>query len=421
MPLNILIIGAGIGGPIMAFILQRSNPDHHITVIERSPALRASGAQIDIRAQGIPLLRKLGLLDAVKARAVSEAGVELVDKNDKRQAVFGMNNSGVGPQSFTSEYEIMRGDLVEVLYQASLEQNTKARGKGGVKYEFGRMVTEMTQDETGVDVTFADGEKARYDLVIGADGQSSRTRKQVFGKDTSDAAFKSLGVSCAFYSIPRDPTDKSDLSKTYHAPEGRMILTRPSKPTITGVYLMTMKETDELKASLKQPVEKQKEVWAKLFADAGWQTDRLLDGMMRCDDFYASTLGQVKLEHISKGRVALLGDAGYVPSPITGMGTTSAIVGAYMLAGELARHKDDVHAALKAYDEVMRPFVAEAQKLIPGVPDLMLPKTQFGISIMHLVAGVVSWTKFDKFISRFLPESKGGWTPPEYPELKLDS
>ncbi|RYP47676.1 hypothetical protein DL768_006329 [Monosporascus sp. mg162] len=421
MPLNILIIGAGIGGPIMAFILQRSNPDHHITVIERSPALRASGAQIDIRAQGIPLLQKLGLLDAVKARTVSEGGVELVDKNDKRRAVFGVNNSGEGPQSFTSEYEIMRGDLVEVLYQASLEQKAKTRGKGGVKYEFGRMVAEMTQDETGVDVTFGDGEKARYDLVIGADGQSSRTRKQIFGKETSDAAFKSLGVSCAFYSIPRDPTDKSDLSKFYHAPEGRLVMTRPSKPTITGVYLMIMKETDELKASLKQPVEKQKEVWAKLFAGAGWQTDRLLDGMMRCDDFYANMFGQVKLEHISRGRVALLGDAGYVPSPITGMGTTSAIVGAYVLAGELARHNDDVHAALKAYDEVMRPFVAETQKLIPGVLDFMFLKTQFAISIMHLVAGVVSWTRFDKFISRFLPENKGGWTPPEYPELRLNS
>ncbi|RYP05053.1 hypothetical protein DL764_004072 [Monosporascus ibericus] len=420
MPLNILIIGVGIGGPIMALILQRSNPDHYITVIERSPSLRASGAQIDIRAQGIPLLRKLGLLDAVKARAVSEGGVELVDKNDKQRAVFGVNNSGEGPQSFTSEYEIMRGDLVEVLYQASLEQNAKARGKGGVKYEFGRMVAEMAQDETGVDVTFADEEKARYDLVIGADGQSSRTRKQVFGKEISDAAFKSLGVSCAFYSIPRHPTDKSDLSKYYHAPEGRTIITRPSKPTITGVYLMTIEETDELKASLKQPVEKQKEVWAKLFAGAGWQTDRLLDGMMRCDDFYATMLGQVKLEHISKGRVALLGDAGYVPSAITGMGTTSAIVGAYVLAGELARHKEDPHAALKAYDEVMRPFVAEAQKLMPGVPGLMFPKTQFGISIMHLVAGVLSWMKPDRFVSRFLPENKGGWTPPEYPELKLD-
>ncbi|RYP75002.1 hypothetical protein DL771_002650 [Monosporascus sp. 5C6A] len=421
MPLNILIIGVGIGGPIMAFILQRSNPDHHITVIERSPSLRASGAQIDLRAQGIPLLRKLGLLDAIKARTVSEGGVEFVDKDGRRRAVFGVNNSGEGPQSFTSEYEIMRGDLVEVLYQASLEQNAKARGKGKVKYEFGRTVTEMTQDETGVDITFADGEKARYDLVIGADGQSSRTRRQLFGKETSDAAFKSIGVSCAFYSIPRDPTDNSNLSKWYHAPEGRVIMTRQSKPTITGVYMMIAKEADELNASQKQPVEEQKELWAKLFAGAGWQTDRLLDGMMRCDDFYFSVLGQVKLEHISKGRVALLGDAGYVPSPITGMGTTAAIVGAYVLAGELARHKDDVRAALKAYGEVMRPFLAEAQKLPSGFLSLMFPKTQFRVSITHLVAGLISWARLDKLVSHALPASTGSWTPPEYPELKLGS
>lgn len=419
MSLNILIIGAGVCGPAMAYLLLRADPDHQITVLERSPSLRSNGQQIDLRAQGIPLMKKMGLLDAVRERVVPERGVEFIGRNGKRKALVVVNDTGKGNQSLTSEYEIMRGDLVDVLYEASIKESDKARGTGSIKYEFGKTTDAISQDEKGVDVTFSDGSKHRYDLVIGADGQNSRTRKEVFGKQVSASAFKELGVCTAFYSTPPTSND-SVYAQVYHSP-GRLACTRPSKPDITGVYLITTNQSQELKAAVGQPVEKQKEAWAKVFANLGWQEDRLLLGMKNTSDFYSSIVGQVKLEHFVKGRIALLGDAGYVPSPITGMGTTCSLVGAYVLAGELTKHKDDVPSALKAYEEVMRPFVVKAQTLTPGFPSLLIPESNFGITMLHLVLWFVTTFRIDRLLRLIMPEDKGGWTPPDYPGLKFDS
>ena len=419
MPFNILIVGAGVGGPAMAYVLLRTNPDHQITVVERSATLRANGQQIDLRAQGIPLMRKMGLLDAVREISVAERGVEFIGKDGSSKAILEMNDSGQGNQSFTSEYEIMRGDLVKVLYDVSVEENAKAKGKGGIKYEFGKTTKTITQDEKGVDVTFSDGAKGRYDLVIGADGQGSWTRKQVFGKEASDASFKDFSMCSAFFSIPPEKDD-SVYARVHHLP-GRVIMTRPSKPDLTGVYLMSVVGQDELKAAMKQPIEKQKEAWAKVYSDLGWSKDRLMEGIENTSDFYSHTIGQVRMEHFVKGRVALLGDSGYLPSPASGMGTTCSLVGVYVLAGELARNGDDVPAALRAYEGLMRPFVVEAQKLFPGFPSAMVPKTNFGITVIHLVMGFITKLKIDKLLNRFLPEQNGGWIPPDYPELKFDS
>ena len=171
MPLNILIIGAGCCGPAFATLLLRADPSHRITVIERAAALRTAGQQIDLRAQGIPVMRKLGLLEKAKAVCVPEAGVAFVDAEGRQRAIFAANKSGHGQQAITSEYEIMRGDLVRVLYEASLEAGEAAGratgGAGGVEYRFDTTITALAQNDDGnnVEVTFASGEKARYDQI----------------------------------------------------------------------------------------------------------------------------------------------------------------------------------------------------------------------------------------------------------------
>src|ERR1700733_5018256 len=124
MPFNILVVGAGICGPAFAALLQGSDHRHNITVVERSPSLRVAGQQIDLKAQGIPIMRKMSLLDIVKSHGVVEAGMELVDSNGKSLAYFGANDSEKGDlaMALTSDYEIMRGDLVKILYEAGLNQ-----------------------------------------------------------------------------------------------------------------------------------------------------------------------------------------------------------------------------------------------------------------------------------------------------------
>lgn len=425
MPLKILISGAGVSGPALSTFLLRSNAAHHITIVERAPALRTGGQQIDLRGQGIPVMRRLGLLDAVRARAVAEDGIALMDarRPSRQWAVFGKNESGRGRQALTSDYEIMRGDLVDVLYGASQEAAREAAaagpGGGGLEYRFGTYATGIRQlGDDGANVTFSDGRNEIYDLVIGADGQGSRTRRLVFGEEASDAAFKSLGVSMAYFSIPRTEEDNA-TARFCLVPKKRFMATRTGNRSVTQGYLAVKDDAPEWRNLSRLSVDQQKERWGQLFRGAGWQADRLIQGMLKTDDFYAQNLGQVKMDAWTKGRVALLGDAGYCPSPMTGMGTACGLVGAYVLAGEIARHGHgrDLDSALKSYEKVLRPFIIEAQKLPPPGPGHIYVETDWGVWLTCRVLSIMSAFKVDQLMNRVLPEARGGWEAPEYPEL----
>ncbi|KAI1478030.1 FAD/NAD(P)-binding domain-containing protein [Daldinia eschscholtzii] len=430
MPLNVLIIGAGICGPALATLLRRSDPENKITIIERYPGVRHNGLQIDLRAWGVPIIKRLGLIDAVKEKCVHENGITFVNSKGKEYGMFGTAGSGTGQQSFTSDFEILRGDLSEILYDASLNNlDTKAGGKnaqkdatktedGPVKYLFGTTVKRLDQDEKGVDVTFSDGRTKRYDVVVGADGQWSRTRRMMFGEEAGLAMFKRLRVYVAYFTIPKDPAD-GDLARYYHAGKGRGIATRSADRPFTQVYMMVRTDSEEVRQGIeRQSVQEQKDTFEKIFRGCGWTTDRFLKAMAESTDFYADSIGQVKAPHVVKGRIALLGDAGYCAAPVTGMGTTVSLMGAWTLAGELARHKDDVPTALDAYDVRIRPYINEAHKLMPGIPWVMTLESSWGIAIFHIIVSLFSFFKIDKILMRLMPEEKGGIPVPDYPELK---
>lgn len=422
MPLNILVVGAGVCGPAFASLIQRSNPNHKITIIERGSSLRLAGQQIDVKAQGIPILKKMGIMESIKSHCVNETGLEVVNADGKNIAQFGVNPSDKRGLALTSEYEIMRGDMVKVIYEDSLAQNAKIErdtGKrGGLTYKFGKTIKELHQLSDGADVTFSDGATSRYDLVVAADGQGSRTRRQAFGAEVSDSAFKSLGVHSAYFSIPRIEGE-GGMAKAHFA-QNTFLLTRTSNRPVTGMYIFTMKDSDHLRASYKEPAENQKEVWGEVLKGTGWQTERFTNGLQSCDDFYAHEQGQVKAKELYKGRVVLLGDAGYCPSPFTGLGTTASLVGSYILAGELARHGEDVDAALKSYEKNVRPPIDEIQRLPMGNMSVIFPSSKLGVWVLTSVFRAVSAFRIDKMVSKLFPEnSKGAWVPPEYPELGL--
>ena len=428
MPLRILIVGAGVAGTALALLLQHSPICTSVAVIERSPSLRLAGQQIDVKHEALTVIRKLGLLATLRSRCVTENGSEVVDSNGKIVVQFGVSD-GEGKQTsmgFTQEYEIMRGDLVELLYETSLKRAAERRTKaeqgeteeGMLKYEFGKTITQVMQSGEHVDVVFEDDKREQYDIVIGADGQSSRTRRLAFGQQASDEAFAPLGLHAAFYSVPNEASD-TDSAKWYLAPRRRGLMTRTSGRHVTQAYLFNLGDSERLNSLRREPVEAQKKVWAENFADAGWQADRLIRGLETCDDFYAVEGGLMKMRQLFTGRVVLMGESGY-GGTFTGVGTELAIIGAYVFVGELTQHGDgDVTGALKSYEKVMKDPIDEWIHMPPKVLGLMFPSSQIGIRIVYAIMWVLS--KLLPIVSGWIPQSSNGWKIPQYSELELES
>lgn len=430
MPLNVLIIGAGCAGPIFAHLLQKADPKHKITVIERSPSLRTGGQQIDLKDYGVPLARRMGNLSALNEICVHETGMRMVDRNGKSLIQFGVNDSSTKGQgtNLTNEYEFMRGDFVKIFHDSSIAQRRRieetGEKEGGLTYEFDSSITHLEHFGNGATVTFSDGQKKQYDLVVAADGQNSRTRRMAFGDDINKESFRSMGIHAAYFEVPRLATENND-ARIFFAPGSRMVMTRTGDRPKTQVYFFMMKDDERherMKGVHKLPLEKQKEAWTDIFQDAGWDCRRFVDGLKTTKDFYAHEIGQVHMPHLHSGRVALLGDAGYCPSPFTGMGTTLSLVGSYILAGELAKHGSDVDAALRAYTDHMQEPLQRYQKLSTGGGSSFYPASELGITITNNVLWILSSLKIDKlamWLSGLLPEKKEGWVLPEYPELGM--
>ncbi|KAJ5929483.1 hypothetical protein N7454_006433 [Penicillium verhagenii] len=415
-PLKVLICGGGIAGPALAFWLSKLG--HDVTVVERFPSLRVSGQQLDLRGPGIPVMKRMGLENLFRAQGIKEAGMQFVDDNGKQKAYYPVNTSGEGLQSFTTEYEIMRGDLCRMLWNL---------GKDHVKYTFGVHVMSFEQDAHSVSVRFSDGKEEKFDLLVGADGQGSRTRRMMLEPNAPDP-FHFMNLYIAYFTIPREEGDEY-MSTLYTAPRKRFVFTRRHEPDTIQAYLGYCTSSNKLEKVKKSDIAEQKKAWAELFANAAWKTPRIIRDMQddeAANDFYSQEVGQVRLDSWSRGRVVLLGDAAYCPSPATGMGTTSGLTGAYVLAGEIGKFcnrlessndsKDSLLHALSEYDRKFRPFMKEVQTLGPGMPNIVAPETQWGISVMHFILWMAALLGIDAVAQWFLRE-QNSWKLPFYEEL----
>ncbi len=453
-PLRILISGAGISGPVLAFFLARSGVQ--VTIVEKSPSLRAGGQNVDVRGVGLQVIRRMGLEAAVLRKTTQEEGVAFVDAADRRWAEFPVR--GDGGVSMTAEVEIMRGALAEILYEATRED---------VRYVFGSSISSMEERDDKVCVSFkkenqdhssSHQDEECFDLVVAADGLGSPTRALILRDDNpGPSPIKSLDQYVAWFSIPHHETD-GRWARWYNAPGRRMILLRPDTqpsssdpstqtpqqqpPKLTRASLWICSTSSQLRNYSALTPAAQKALMRSLFADAGWEAPRVLAGMDTAADFYMQEVAQVKIPDSSpspsssssspaspslssssssfwsRGRTVLVGDAASCPSPISGMGTTVAIVGAYVLAGEISRSQRDPERAFDAYERRMRPFVERAQKLIPGAPALANPDTRMGIWVMNAVLGLVAWTmKVGAAVG--VPRVLGRWVGPPVEAMVL--
>ncbi|EGE07992.1 oxidoreductase [Trichophyton equinum CBS 127.97] len=403
-PLKVLICGGGCAGPALAYLL--ASCGHKVTIIERFHALRASGAQIDLRAQGIEVVRRIGLLGAIRNRSVDEIGVSFVNSQDKVQGTILANKTGKGAQYLTSDYEIMRGDLVRLLYDATKED---------VKYMFGVTVESFEQDENTVSVQFSDGSTDTFGLVVGADGQGSRIRKAILPPGSPDPYWR-IGAMLAYWFIPRAESD-TNISVAYHSSGGRVLFRRSYTSTDSQAYIVLRDSSEDIRRIPKAPMEQQKRFLSQKFHNAGWQADRFLRGLETTKSFYCEEALQVRTDTWHKGRVVLVGDAGYCPSPFTGLGTTVALVGAYVLAGEINQNTDNLPKALANYDKKLRPFVNNVQELNRGLMPYYLPHSQWGVTVFHFFVWLICILRIPELMTRFSKPDVHGWVLPYYPEL----
>lgn len=245
--LRVLIAGAGIAGPALAFWLSRLG--HTCTIVERSSELRSHGQQIDIRMQGLEAVERMGLLEDVRKIVVDQPAVQFVDAQGKCCAKFPGFDQG-----FVTETEVMRGDLCNLLVEKT---------KDTTEYRFGLSVVSFQNKKDGVTVTFSDDTSDTYDMLVAADGQGSRIRRSLLLEDEPDCA-RSLGVNIAFFTISRQPGD-SNIASVYVAPGKRAMVTRFHSATHGQGYFFSMSRTEELKKSQRMDVALQKELWASIF------------------------------------------------------------------------------------------------------------------------------------------------------------
>ncbi|MFI2230345.1 FAD-dependent monooxygenase [Nocardia testacea] len=354
---NILISGAGIAGPALAFWLHRYG--FHPTVVERAPTPRSGGHPVDIRGTARDVAQRMGIVDRVRAANTGARGMAFVDAAGRRVAtmstqVFG--DSG-GP---VAEMSLLRTDLARILYDTT---------RADVEYVYGETIGAVAQDHAGVHVRFGDGAPRRFDLLVGADGVHSNVRQLVFGP--AERFLRDLGSYISLYTTATERDhDGWRLMYTVPAGNGRPGRTAACYPkpepgtALAGFFLRSAPLSYD-----RRDIDEQKQIVVRTFEGDGWEVPRMLAGIRDTTDFYFDRVVQVEVDVWSRRRTVLLGDAGYCASPMSGIGTSLALVGAYILAGELAAADGDHTVAYPTYEAKMRRFVDRAQEFARSAGD----------------------------------------------------
>ncbi|KAI9762327.1 MAG: hypothetical protein M4579_000476 [Chaenotheca gracillima] len=413
--MHVLISGAGIAGPTLAFFLAKAGA--RITIVEKSSSLLPHGQNVDIQGSARIVIKKMGLLEEVLRLNTTEKGTQFIDPKGRPYAAFPVKDSSSArpTASPTSPFEILRADLARILYEATKDHPN-------VNYLFGTTIKDViSNNDDSVKVVLSNGEVQESDLLVAADGQWSQLRKQCFSPE--DINVVDLGMYVAYGTIPRLPND-NDWWNVYQALGSRIITLRPDPHgTVRAMFSRMPCNGAQEKAwseASRGDRKTQKELLRSEFADAGWQAPRLLDAMDQAPDFYFHANQQIKMSKWSKSRVILLGDAAYCPTALTGMGTSLALDGAYVLAGELSKLDDGEHPrkALEAYESAFRPFVEEQQQIPSVFPGIAHPGSAWKRRLFQALLWTISKLVAIPWVAnKFDDTDEEGFPLPRYPSF----
>lgn len=366
---RILISGAGIGGPALAFWLRRYgfNP----ILIERAPAFRDGGYMIDVWGVGYDLVERMGLLNEALKVGYFIQEVCFVDENGKRLSGFGADIFRMALNG--RFFSIPRGDLASMIFH-EVEAETR----------LSTSIEALREDETGIEVTFNNGMSEGFDLVIGADGLRSCVREVVFGPEKQFEKY--LGYYAASFVATGYPHRDENTYLSYSNP-GRSIA-RYALDGDRSAFLFVFEKEKQISAS---ETSLHKAILRETFGRDGWETPEILKRMDDTDDLYFDSVSQIRMPAWSKGRVALVGDAAHCPSLMAGAGSAFAMLGAYILAGELHKADGDHTRAFAAYEESLRAFIDKQQRDAERFAPSFAPRTRFGLFFRDLMLNMLGF------------------------------
>ena len=365
---TVLISGASIAGPSLAYWLNRCG--FRPTVVEKAGTVRPGGYPIDLRGVAVEVIDRMGLLPSVRAADIATRRLTCVDSRGRRTARVELANL----RGASHDVELPRGRLASLLYDAT---------RDAVEYLFNDSIGSLEQTDDGVRVTFRSGAQRTFGLVVGADGLNSNVRGLTFGAEAQFHRY--LGYYFVGFSVDNDFGLESEIVM-YNRP-GRMaaLYAVRNQRRPNALLVFAVKERIDRRLS----VDEQFELVERAFAGDGWEVPRLLAAMRTADDLFFDSVSQIRMSSWTKGRVTLVGDAGYAPSFLSGQGSSLAVVGAYQLAAALAAAGGDHRMAFPAYERSMRHFVEQNQQLALKASGMMIPKTRVGVWLRNRLLGIV--------------------------------
>ncbi|MGW6484947.1 FAD-dependent monooxygenase [Streptomyces sp. NPDC055059] len=392
--LDVLVSGASVAGPAVALALSLHGA--RVTVVEKAAALREGGFAVDFRGWvHRTVLTALGIHDDIHARQTRMGRQTVVDAD-------GTPRVDLPAELMSGDVEIFRGDLARILYEHSRDT---------VEYVFGDSIATLTEDDRGVDVTFERAAPRRFDLVVAADGLHSPTRRLVFGDESRYLRF--LDHYVAGFGIPNHLG--LDRTGRLYSDPGRAVSVSnyDGDPDRAGALLVFRSEPLDHD---RRDVDQQKRILAERFAGMGWEAPRVLKALEDADDLYFDAIAQIHVDRLTKGRVVLLGDAGY-GATMGGMGTGVAIVGAYVLAGELALAGGDHRTAFAAYEAQIADFAKGCQKISGNAGPFFAPPTERKIRSRDRMYRLLSSRLMAGFFKRLTEKAATALDLKDYPAL----